>query len=532
MEPKTQPQIGIVVVAFNAASTLAGVLDRIPSDFRRRVREVIVSDDSSTDSTYLVGLGYKHLRTDLPLTVVRNERNLGYGGNQKECYRLAMEHDLDIVVLLHGDGQYAPELLPDMVAPIEQGDCDVVLGSRMLAPGGARKGGMPLYKYVGNRVLTKVENAALGTDLSEFHSGYRAYRVDALRRLQLQSYSNDFDFDTQIIIGLVDHGVRIREIPIPTYYGDEICYVNGLRYARQVVAAVLRHRFEEILGKTHHSQQSLGSKANHACSPAQSFDPGLPDRYVFKEHPATSHGRVLARFADSPPLRVLDIGCGAGYLAERLRQQGHHVTGIDQRLSAGVTSRTDRFLHWDLGHELPGEIGGPYDVIILADVLEHLAEPEMLLRRLQDLAHPRTLVVLTVPNFSHWYVRARVALGIFDYDDRGILDRGHLRFFTRRTLRRLLAETGWGVEREEAIGLPWELLLPKQISVAGRLRLLEGIGLVTRPTLFSYQLLVEATSRATVAQGTPSPSGVVAAGPRVQDLTYLNGEAPLGRVVG
>ena len=242
-----QPAIGVLVVAYNAAGTLASVLDRIPKSFRPQIREVIVSDDSSSDATYLVGLGYKQVVEDLPLTIVRNEHNLGYGGNQKVGYQLAIEHGLDIVVLLHGDGQYAPELLPEMVAPLMEKECDAVFGSRMMVPGAARKGGMPLYKYVGNTVLTRIENAMLGMSLSEFHSGYRAYSVAALRNLPLSSLSDDFDFDTEIIIEMQDRGMEIHEIPIPTFYGDEICYVNGLKYAKDILADVLRYR----LGSTH-----------------------------------------------------------------------------------------------------------------------------------------------------------------------------------------------------------------------------------------------------------------------------------------
>ena len=119
---------------------------------------------------------------DLPLTVIRHERNLGYGGNQKAGYDLAIEHGLDIIVLLHGDGQYAPELLASIVAPLVRGEADAVFGSRMMAEGGARRGGMPLYKYVGNKVLTRFENAVAGAELTEWHSGYRAYWVEALRR--------------------------------------------------------------------------------------------------------------------------------------------------------------------------------------------------------------------------------------------------------------------------------------------------------------------------------------------------------------
>ena len=163
-------KIGILVVAYNAVATLAAVLDRIPVGFRSRITEVVVSDDYSQDSTYLVGLGYSQT-SDLPITVIRQPRNLGYGGNQKAGYRYAIDHGFDIIVLLHGDGQYAPESLPEIVAPLERGECDAVFGSRMMVKGAARGGGMPLYKYVGNRVLSTIENAALGTELSEFHSG-------------------------------------------------------------------------------------------------------------------------------------------------------------------------------------------------------------------------------------------------------------------------------------------------------------------------------------------------------------------------
>ena len=138
----------------------------------------------------------------------------------------AIEDGLDIVVLLHGDGQYAPELLPEMVAPLLDGRADAVFGSRMLEPGRAREGGMPAYKYLGNRILTKVENTIAGMELSEWHSGYRAYSVAALEDVPFIKNSNAFDFDTEIILQFKEAGKQITEIPIPTYYGDEICYVN------------------------------------------------------------------------------------------------------------------------------------------------------------------------------------------------------------------------------------------------------------------------------------------------------------------
>ena len=233
-------RVGVLVVAYNAAGTLAHTLARLPESFASTVDHVMVCDDASTDDTYQVGLAVQE-SSRLPITVVRRERNLGYGGNQKAGYAWAVEHGLDIVVLLHADGQYAPEEIERLVAPLASGTADAVFGSRMMVRGQARAGGMPAYKYVGNRILTSFQNRLTGAQLSEWHSGYRAYRVDALTDLPLAAYSDGFDFDTEIILGLLAAEKRIVEVPIPTYYGDEICYVNGMSYARDVSADVVRH---------------------------------------------------------------------------------------------------------------------------------------------------------------------------------------------------------------------------------------------------------------------------------------------------
>ncbi|MBN2536990.1 glycosyltransferase family 2 protein, partial [candidate division WOR-3 bacterium] len=227
---------------YNAVTTLAKVLDRIPEGFRKRVAEVFVFDDSSKDDTYLLGMGYKAVRGFENLNIFRNPKNLGYGGNQKRGYRYAIEQGHDIVALLHGDGQYAPEHLEELVAPIEQGEADAVFGSRMMVRGAARKGGMPLYKYVGNKVLTGIENRLLGMNLTEFHSGYRVYSTRALAAIPFEENTDDFHFDTEIIIQLHQHGLRIVEKPIPTFYGDEVCYVNGPKYAFNILRAVVRYR--------------------------------------------------------------------------------------------------------------------------------------------------------------------------------------------------------------------------------------------------------------------------------------------------
>lgn len=487
------PRIGVLVVAYNAASTLASVLDRIPEGFRGAIDHVIVADDASTDSTFLIGVGYRETFAELPLTVIRHDENLGYGGNQKWGYRWAMEHDLDVVVLLHGDGQYAPELLPDIVAPIVDGDADAVMGSRMLPPGSARAGGMPLYKWVGNRILTTVQNGLTGASLSEWHSGYRAYRVDALRRVELDAMSDGFDFDTQILLGLMGAGRTIEEIPIPTYYGDEISYVNGMRYARQVTGHVLRHRLRRI-----------------------GFGDGAVDvGYEAKVGAGTSHQLLLDRLASRPAGRVLDLGCADGHLGGALRDAGHEVVGVDGAPSAEAAERLDRYVVADLDAGIPSEVTGDFDVVLVADVLEHLREPSSLLEQIRGRLRPGGRVVGSIPNFAHWYPRVRVASGLFDYDARGILDRGHLRFYTRRSFRRMCEDVGYQVVDLDSAGLPVEVFQRGGAGVAGPA--LSAIGAVDRvlarlrPTLFAFQFLFElepldqpSTELASRAQSAPS----------------------------
>ncbi len=235
-------KIGVLVVAYEASATLESVLNRIPDEFRTRLHTILVCDDASTDDTFQVGMRVKQLRPDLPLEVIRRPVNLGYGGNQKAGYRWMIDHGIDVVVLLHGDGQYAPEFLPDMVEPIVEGRADVVFGSRMLERGAALRGGMPKYKYVGNKILTFLQNRIAGVRLSEWHSGYRAYSVDSLARVGFELNADYYDFDTQIILQMISSNQRIVEIPIPTFYGDELSRVNGIRYGWRILKHTLRWR--------------------------------------------------------------------------------------------------------------------------------------------------------------------------------------------------------------------------------------------------------------------------------------------------
>src|SRR5688500_14764323 len=242
------PRIGILVVAYNAESTLRSVLHRIPEPIVEKIDEIFIFDDASADNTSGVAKACQEELPHAKLSVFKNPVNLMYGGNQSKGYQYAMERGLDIVVLLHGDGQYAPEVMQDLLAPLENGEADMVMGSRMMVKGAALKGNMPLYKYVGNKVLTWMENRLIGTRFTEFHSGYRAYSVHALKDIPLDRMTHNWHFDTQIILEFLKRGYRIKEVPIPTYYGDEICHVNGIPYAMNCVRETLKYALTERWG--------------------------------------------------------------------------------------------------------------------------------------------------------------------------------------------------------------------------------------------------------------------------------------------
>jgi glycosyltransferase involved in cell wall biosynthesis len=201
----------VVMPAYNAARTLELTYHEIPLAW---VARIILVDDASRDATVAVA-------SELPLEVIKHHRNVGYGGNQKTCYTAALREGADVVVMLHPDGQYDPRLLPDLVRPILQGEADMVLGSRFLDPGGARAGGMPLYKFISNRFLTTVESWVLGQRFSELHTGYRAYSRKFLETIPYLRNADDFVFDTQVIAQAVHWNQRILEVAVETKYFPE-----------------------------------------------------------------------------------------------------------------------------------------------------------------------------------------------------------------------------------------------------------------------------------------------------------------------
>jgi glycosyltransferase involved in cell wall biosynthesis len=470
----------IFIVAYNAEKTIESVLDRIPAELRTKDVEVLIIDDSSKDKTFQTGLKREDRTSDFKITILRTPVNQGYGGNQKLGYRYAIDNGFDIVALIHGDGQYAPEKLPVLLEPFFKGEADAVFGSRMIHKNDALKGGMPLYKWVGNQILTNFQNALLGSKLSEFHSGYRLYSTKALARIPFERNSNDFHFDTDIIVQLHFAGLRIVEIPIPTFYGDEICHVNGLKYAWDIFRTMLRAKCHE-----------------HNLLYDRKFDVGQVElTYDLKLGFPSSH--TFAIDAVKPGAKVLDIGCGQGYVARELATKAAAVTGIDQYVPAEAPAPNVQLKRWDLDvSEFPVEVS-EFDQIFMLDVIEHLHDPEVFMELLREATgRKRPEIVLTTANIGFFITRFMLFLGHFNYGRKGILDRTHTRLFTFNSLQELFDQTGYKVTEVKGIPAPF----PKALGDNPLGRALVSINhflIKISRGLFSYQIFLRASAAPTV----------------------------------
>ncbi len=230
---QSKAKVVVVMPAYNAAKTLRMTYTELPHEV---VDLVILVDDGSKDETIQIA-------RDLGLEIFVHDRNYGYGANQKTCYREALRAGADIIVMVHPDYQYDPTLLPEIIRPIQQGTADVVLGSRLLA-GNVMAQGMPWWKYVSNRFLTWVENVTFGLHLAEYHTGYRAYRREALESVNVDMNSDNFIFDQEIIAQFVHAGMKIGEVPVPTRYfaqASSASFLQSSRYGLSILAVVVRY---------------------------------------------------------------------------------------------------------------------------------------------------------------------------------------------------------------------------------------------------------------------------------------------------
>ena len=469
-------RVAILVVAYNAERHIEDVLRRIPAWVAEKLAEIYVIDDHSTDDTFGSAEKVEWPTQYAPLRIFRTPYNQGYGGNQRLGFLYAIERGFDIVVLLHGDGQYAPEALPMILAGYASG-ADAVFGSRFIKPLDALKGGMPLYKWVGNRILTKIQNMVLGAKMSEMHSGYRSYRTSVLAKLPFTKNSLDFDFDAEIIVQLHAAGFRIAEVPIPTYYGDEICHVNGMRYAWQCVKTVAKYRLMQF---------------------EIFYDPKFDVRqksqniYTVKYSPTSLHHyiRNLPFMRNS---RILDVGGGSGEaVGKPLAALGMDITSIDRHADTGDAAVKQFAVDLDRPWAPQTSID-KFDCALALDVLEHLKSPELGVEEIFGRLERNGKLYASTGNVAYLPLRLVLLFGWFNYGRRGILDLTHCRLFTIGSFKRLLKNAGFRVDRIVGFGPP----LADTVARGGR-----TLNLVDRalsfaakkwPSLFAYQILAECT---------------------------------------
>ncbi|MEY4731252.1 MAG: hypothetical protein RL681_198 [Candidatus Parcubacteria bacterium] len=234
-------KIIIVVPAYNAEKKLLSVFERIPKGIWEKNISALIVNDGSTDGTKKK-IAEVQSRWKEKIAVMDKSMNEGYARAQKSGFTEALKQGADIAVLLHSDGQYAPEKLPELLRPLEEESADIVQGSRMMERRNALKGGMPLYKFVANIVLSTLENWAYGLRFSEYHSGYMLYSRKALQTIPFRKLSDTFHFDGEMLLVGAKKGLRVKEIPIPTLYADEVSYVKNIRYGFQVIGIMIKYR--------------------------------------------------------------------------------------------------------------------------------------------------------------------------------------------------------------------------------------------------------------------------------------------------
>ena len=481
---RKKTKILILILTYNAQNHIESVLERIPQHYWHDEiydTEVLIIDDASSDDTVLNSIRYSRERWR-HIRILTNPVNQRYGGNQKIGYTYAIEFNFDLVVMLHGDGQYPPEYLDQMIEPISSNRADIVFGSRMLEKKDAIKGRMPFYKFLGNIILTKFQNWLLGSSISEFHTGYRAYRIDSLKKIPFSYNSNDFDFDTDIIIQALDIKCRLIEIPIPTHYGDEICRVNGIKYAFQVAKSTLISRvqnwgifyspkFDYRLGKSPYDPK-LGFDSSH--------------QFAIQEVKSGS--------------TVLDFGCGNGYIAKELKQQKKcKIHGYDIKQSDEAIKYCENVYVTNLD-QFDWKLIQPADTILLLDIVEHLIKPEKFMEDLRThTAKFRPEIIITTGNVVFCLTRLSFLIGQFNYGKRGILDLDHKRLFTFKSLKRLLQDQGYEIIKTDGIPVPIPFIVENS-RLADILIKINRLLIKVSKSLFSFQIAIVARPLPTLDQ--------------------------------
>jgi glycosyltransferase involved in cell wall biosynthesis len=469
-------KVCVFVVAYNAEKHLESVIARIHHDVLNSLAEVFIIDDSSTDNTYNVAITVSKKYPLANINVYRTPFNRGYGGNQKLGYVYCIQQGFDIVILLHGDGQYAPEYIPRLLAPFQDKDTDAVFASRMMNKRMALKGGMPYYKWAGNQILTAMENSLLGTRLTEFHTGFRAFRVPSLGNIPFVYNSDDFHFDTEIIIQAIASKWKIREVSIPTHYGEETCHVSSAKYAYNCVKAVIKYKLVRL---------GLYYERNY------DFDLFNSENYQFKKSPHSLHQHIINNLPTFPEMISVELGANKGLLSSLIAKKVKQHMAVDKIYPnlAGASIPIQLDLNTDFSGVLEK---GHFDCCISLDVIEHMNEPENFVTEVHKIMKANGKLYISTANICYLPMRISLLLGQFNYGKKGILDKTHKRLFSIRGLKKLLVQGGFRVESVVGFAPPLSDLVSDH-WLMGFLEKVHSSLARVYPKMFSYNFLLVAT---------------------------------------
>ena len=471
-------RVALYIIAYEAEDNIDQVLKRIPKTIVNKFAQIYLIDDSSKDKTVETAIASAKSLSLNNFKAMKTPFNQGYGGNQKIGYQYAISQGFEYVIMLHGDGQYPPESLPDLIACFADPQVAAVFGSRMINRYQALEGGMPLYKWIGNQALTFIENKIMQSNLSEFHSGYRAYSTKALKLIPFLMNSDVFHFDTDIIIQFLANNFKIKEIPIPTHYGDEICRVNGLKYAKDCLISNLQFRLHKM---------GVWYQPN--------FDIQLPNKrvYSFKKSHNSLHYYITNHLSWEKTDAVVDLGANDSTLASKIISKVKKITIVDIRKPRG--KKNVKSLRLDLNQDFDKNLGNKsFNKVIALDIIEHLNNPESAIKKINNILKSGGTLYASTANIGYFIMRITHLIGWFNYGKRGILDMTHQRLFTVNSFKKLLQDNGFVLKKVVGFGPP----IADQISHRGiwkAIDLISGFLAKQYSSLFSFNFLIIAEKK-------------------------------------
>lgn len=471
MTTDRKPRVLILIVANQADETIRRVLQRIPK-LEACETEVLLIDDCPIAATPDLVSQLRQLdRFPHRLTVLTNPVKQGSGGNQKLGCHYAIREGFDIVAFLHGDGRHDPAALPELLSPLARGEADVVLGSRTAA-----SADLSFFRSARNRILSWLHNRLLHSNLSAYHSGLKICAVPLLRKIPFELNANTAHFEIEIIIQFLRSGGRIVERPIPALDGVAIRPVDGPSSALDEVRACLAARLQEfgLVYRRNFDLESVTADNKH---------------YLPKLDFPSTHSRAIAEVPAGAT--VMDIGCGPGHLCAALHTKSCSVIGVDQFKPSVAEGAFDEFYVTDLNVDPCPRSLDDVHVLLVLDIIEHLISPEKFCDELRRRAQANRglKIVISTGNVGFVVTRLMLFLGQFNYNKRGILDLTHTRLFTFSSLRRLLQETGFVVEKEMGIPAPIPLVVKNRFFQGLVMSIQDGLMRISRG-LFAYQMFM------------------------------------------